>query len=90
MQGEKQSADVVLATTFINDFPNMIEGYSMGQTLNWSLLSYTSTEDSSKYFEKSADGREKTKDHITVNASANVTGSIKVPIIFIGKAAHPR
>eukprot|EP00794_Sanderia_malayensis_P001923 gene1923-2180_t len=32
----------------------------------------------------------KAKDRITVNACANATGDIKVPLLFIGKAKNPR
>ena len=41
-------------------------------------------------FERRAEGRKKSKDRITLNACANVTGSIKLPLLFIGKAARPR
>ena len=30
------------------------------------------------------------KERITVDACANVTGSIKLPLLVIGKSAHPR
>jgi len=40
--------------------------------------------------ERRAEGRKKSKDRVTVGACANVTGNIKLPLLFIGKAARPR
>ena len=40
--------------------------------------------------EKGADEEKTAKEKITVNACANVTGSIRLPLLFIGKAKHPR
>ena len=40
-------------------------------------------------FEKSADGRKTKKEHVT-NACANVSGSIKLPLLLIGKSKNPR
>jgi len=39
--------------------------------------------------ERRAECRKKSKDHVTVGACANVTGIIKLPLLFIGKAARP-
>ena len=36
-------------------------------------------------FEKTADRRKKTKDHITLNACFNVSGTIKLPLCMIKK-----
>ena len=41
-------------------------------------------------FEKRAKGRNKSKDRVTISACANVTGTIKLPPLLIGKAARPR
>ncbi len=41
-------------------------------------------------FEKSADGRKKSKDRVTLNVCSNPTGSIKLPVHLIGKAKKPR
>ena len=42
-------------------------------------------------FEKSADGRKKkNKERITVNACANASGTIKLPLQLIGKAKRPK
>ncbi len=42
------------------------------------------------FFEKSADGRKKSKERVSINACANVSGSIKLPLQLIGKAKRPR
>ena len=41
-------------------------------------------------FEGRAEGRKKSKDRVTINACANVTGSIKLPLLVIGESARPR
>ena len=40
-------------------------------------------------FEKRADVQKKAKDHVTVNACANVNGSIKLPLLYTGKLILP-
>ena len=35
-------------------------------------------------------GAKKAKEHITINACANATGTIKLPLLFIGKYNNPR
>lgn len=41
-------------------------------------------------FEKSADGRKKSKERVTINACVNTSGTIKLPLQLIGKANRPR
>ncbi len=41
-------------------------------------------------FEKSAEGRKKSKDRVTINACSNASGTIKLPLHLIGKAKRPR
>ncbi len=41
-------------------------------------------------FEKCADGRKTQKERVTINACANVSGSIKLPLLMIGKSKNPR
>ena len=36
-------------------------------------------------FEKLAEGRKKIKGSVTINACANITGRIKLPLILMGK-----
>ena len=72
----------------------MIEGYLLPQIFNcdetglcYRLLP---TKTLVGGIEKKADGLKKAKDRITVNACANVTGDIKLPLLLIGKAKNPR
>ena len=53
--------------------------------LNFRLLPDKSLASS---FEKSADGRKKVK-RVTINACANATGTVKLPLQLIGKAKGP-
>lgn len=95
IQGEQVSADFVAAACdFQHHLGQMMEGYSYHQIFNcdetglqYRLLPRKTLV---SLFEKRADGRKKAKERITVNACANVTGSIKLPLLFIGKAARPR
>ena len=41
-------------------------------------------------FEKSADGRKTQKDRVTINACANASGTIKLPLLLIGKSKNLR
>ena len=41
-------------------------------------------------FEKSAAGRKKAKERVTLNVCSNVSGTIKLPLHLIGKAQRPR
>ena len=36
-------------------------------------------------FEKSTDGRKTQKERVTISACSNATGSIKLPLLLIGK-----
>ena len=72
----------------------MIEGYLLPQIFNcdetglcYRLLPKKTLVGGIK---KKADGLKKAKDRITENACANVTGDIKLPLLFIGKAKNPR
>lgn len=40
--------------------------------------------------ETHAEGLKKAKDRVTINACANVTGTIKLPLLIIGKSKRPR
>jgi len=39
--------------------------------------------------ERRSEGRKKSKDRVTIGVCANFTGNIKLPLLFIGKAARP-
>ena len=41
-------------------------------------------------FEKAADGRKKQKDSVTINACSNILGTIKLPLLLIGKYKNPK
>ncbi|XP_065896365.1 tigger transposable element-derived protein 2-like [Dysidea avara] len=94
MHGEKASADSGVAEDFQQEFPSFISGYSLDQIFNCDEtgLYYRCLPDKTlaSAFEKRAEGRKKAKDHVTANACANLTGSIKLPLLFIGKSKRPR
>lgn len=90
------SADRDASQDFISTFNDYIEDkqltlhqiYNCDETgLNFRLLPDKTLAAS---FEKSADGRKKSKDRVTINACANASGSIKLPLQVIGKSKRPR
>ena len=96
MQGEKLSADKPAADNFISTFQEFIEEnhYTLNQVFNcdetglyFKLMPLKSLASS---FEKSADGRKTQKERVTINACANASGSIKLPLLLIGKSKNPR
>ena len=95
-QGEKLSADKEAADQFIPKFRKLVEKkkFSHDQVFNYdetglnhSLLPESTLASS---YEKSADGRKKSKDRVTLNVCSNISGSIKLPIHLIGKAQRPK
>ena len=91
---EKVSADKSAAYETISEFPELIEGYLLPQIFNcdetgvcYCLLP---TKTLVGGIAKKADGLKKAKYRITVNACVNVTGDIKLPLLFISKAKNPR
>ncbi len=96
LQGEKLSADRPAAEAFVVSFQDFIETehYTLHQVFNcdesglYFKLMPEKTLASS--FEKSADGRKTQKERVTINACANASGSIKLPLLqLIGKARNP-
>ena len=96
LQGEKLSADQPAADSFISTFQEFIEEnhYTLNQVFNcdetglyFKLMPQKSLASS---FEKSADGRKTQKERVTINACANASGSIKLPLLLIGKSKNPR
>ena len=94
IQGEKLSADMVGATVFQEEFKSLVGEYSLDQIFNcdetglyYRLLPRKTL---ACVFEKRADGQKKCKDRVTINACSNASGSIKLPLLFIGKSARPR
>ena len=53
---------------------------------DWSTISPSKT--LATLFEIIGKGRKKAKEHMTINACANLTSSIKLPFLLIGKSAH--
>ena len=104
IQGEQGSADILSACEFQHDFSEVLSEYSTEQVFNcddtglqYRLLPQKTlvslfekrAEGRISLFEKRAKGRKKCKDRVTICACANVNGSIKLPLLFIGKAARP-
>ena len=91
--GEKLSADSSSAEQFVNGFSAMTEGYSNDQLFN--------CDETGLYFKmlpghtlasvhNRPDGTKKAKDRVTINTCANASGTIKLPLLLIGKAKNPR
>ena len=91
--GEKVSADVISADEFVSSFKDLTNGYSLDQIFNC---------DETGLYYKMLPGRtlttahndpigtKKAKERVTINACSNASGSIKLPLLFIGKAKNPR
>ena len=94
MQGKQGSADIVAACEFKYDFEKVLAEYSTEQTFNCDEtgLQYRLLPQKTlvSLLEKRAEGRKKCKDRVTICACAKVTGTIKLPLLFIGKSARPR
>ena len=97
LQGEKLSADKPAADNFIVTFQEFIEEnhYTLHQVFNCDetgLYYFKLMPDKTlaSSFEKSADGRKTQKERVTINACANASGSIKLPLLLIGKSKNPR
>ena len=96
LQGEKLSSDTTEAEPFKEQLQQLMERenltfnnlYNCDETgliyrmLPEKILTIRS--------EKNAEGMKKQKDHIILMACSNSTGSHKLPLMFIGKAANPR
>ncbi len=96
LQGEKLSADKPAADNFILTFREFVEtnGYTLNQIFNcdetglyYKLLPKKTLASS---FEKCADGRKSQKERVTINACSNALGTIKLPLLLIGKSKNPR
>ena len=96
LQGKKLSADQKATDRFIPEFKQIIDdgGYKLEQVFNYdkSGLYYKllPTRTLAAHFEKSAVGRKTQKEHVTINACSNVTDTINLPLLFIGKAKNLR
>ena len=96
LQGEKLSADREGGEDLNTFFTEFIQekGFNLDQIFNCDEtgLNFRLLPDSTlaTAFEKSADGWKKSKERVTVNACANASGTIKLPLQLIGKAKRPR
>ena len=86
IQGEQASSDIISACDFQFHFNSVIEGYSPHHIFNcdetglqYRLLPRKTL---ASLFEKTAEGRKKAKEHVTINACASITGSIKTSTSF--------
>lgn len=93
-QGESLSGDSPAATEFRNEFPKLIEGYSLDSIYNvdetgllWRSLPRKSL---ASRRERTAAGFKVSKDRITLMVGANANGSHALPLLMIGKSAKPR
>ena len=90
--GEKLSTDHVSADEFVQLFGELTAGYTLDQIFNCDktglyykmLPGHTLTTT-----HNDPSGAKKAKERVTINASSNGTGSIKLPLLFIGKAKNP-
>ena len=96
IHGEKLSSDKKAADEFVSSFSKFVkdQNFSLDQVFNcdetglyFRLLPEQTLAAS---FEKSAEGRKKSKDRVTINACSNASGTIKLPLHLIGKAKRPR
>ena len=90
MQGEQGSVDIIAACEFQNDFEKVLAEYYTEQIFNCDEtgLQYRLLPRKTLVRKELKEGK-KCKDRITICACANVTGTIKLPLLFIGKAAKP-
>lgn len=94
--GEKLSADTASAEEYIKEFAEIVSSqnyspqqiYNADETgLNFKALP---TKSLASQEESSAPGHKMNKQRLTVLACSNVTGTNKLPLMVIGKAAKPR
>ena len=90
--GEKASADVAAADEFVSFFNDLTNMYSLDQIFicNETGLFYKMLPGrtlTAIYSDLS--GTKRAKEHLTINACSNANGSIKLPLLFIGKAKNP-
>jgi len=77
----------LLIKQVINDGGYKLEQVGDENGLYYKLLP---TKPLAAHFEKSAVGRKTQKERVTINACSNVTATIKLSLLLIGKAKNPR
>ena len=93
ISGEKASADVAADDKFVSFFNDLTNGYSLNQIFNCDeiglfykmLPGRTLTT-----IHSDLSGTKRAKELVIINACSNASGSIKLPLLFIGKAKNPR
>ncbi|KAI6657222.1 hypothetical protein LOD99_11177 [Oopsacas minuta] len=92
--GGELSADVESVVIFVDEFKLLTTGYTSDQIfkLDETGLYYCTLPEKTlvSWFEQSAAGYKQIKERITTNLCSNANGSIKLPLLVIGKAAKPR
>jgi len=96
VQGEKLSGNKEEADKFKVSFRKLVKekNFSLDQIFNCDEtgLNFRLLPDCTlgAGFEKTAPGRKKSKDRVTLNICSNASGTIKMPVHLIGKAKRPR
>ena len=91
--GEKNSSDKAAANEFVEKFKLITKGYSEDQLFN--------ADETGLYFRMLPQrtlasihnepfGTKKARERVTINACSNASGSIKLPLLMIGKSKKPR
>ena len=88
LSGEKEKVAQFVSSLFKEENLSLNQIFNCDETgLNFRLLPDVTLAAS---FEKTADGRKKSKDRVTINLCSNASGTIKLPVHLIGKAKRPR
>ncbi|XP_023228602.1 jerky protein homolog-like [Centruroides sculpturatus] len=96
VHGEKLSADIPSANTFIDTLKEFVEKegfdeefiYNADETgLNWKQLPNKSL---ASRRENTASGYKTSKERVTIMVCANATGRHRLPLLVIGKSKNPR
>ena len=96
MQGEKFSADTEAPEPFKKQLQDIMErkGLTLEQVYNCDetgvYYRMLPTKTLAAKTEKHPSGMKKQKERVMLMACSNATGSHKLPLLFIGKAANPR
>ena len=96
LQGEKVSSNVSAVEPFKEELQQLMECESLSLTqlynCNETGLCYRMlpNKNPASRSAKEASAMKKQKDRVTLMACSNATGSHKLPLVFIGKAANPR
>ena len=86
VQGEQASANTISAC----EFQLVMTESKCLIVIRWDCNPFATPETLARVFEKRAEGWKKLKDRVTISACANAAGTIKLPLLLIGKAAQAR